>query len=285
MALFVGIDGGGSLCRAAICDAQGRIVGRGQSGPANINTDPEAAARNILIATDAALAGTGAARGDLIAGLGLAGGSLAQARDRLHQLLPFTRLVIVNDAETALRGALGSRDGIVAAIGTGSVFARQRGGRIGQYGGHGFVLGDEGGGAALGRSLLARALHAADGFVPMTPLLRAMLARFGGVGGIIAFANSAPPADFAALVPQMLDIEDDAAAAILADSVRYIRHALQSLQAGPALPVVFLGGLGPFYAARLQGPWPILAPRGNALDGALAMARELGRHDPGARAR
>lgn len=284
MALFLGIDGGGSLCRAAICDGQGRIVGRGQSGPANINTDPEAAARNILIATDAALAGSGAARGDLIAGLGLAGGLVTQARDRLRQLLPFARLVIVNDAETALRGALGSRDGIVAAIGTGSVFARQREGRIGQYGGHGFVLGDEGGGAALGRSLLARALRAADGFAPMTPLLRAMLARFGGVGGVIAFANSALPADFAALAPPMLDSEDEAAAAILSEATLYIRHALQSLQAGPTLPVVFLGGLGPFYAARLQDSWPILAPLGNALDGALAMARDLGGHVPGARA-
>ena len=281
MALFLGIDGGGSGCRAAICDASGRILGRGQSGPANINTDPDMAARHILLATDAALAGTGAKRGDLIAGLGLAGGSMARPRERLLGLLPFARLHIVNDAETALRGALEKRDGIVAAIGAGSVFARQRDGRISQYGGHGFVLGDEGGGAALGRSLLARTLRATDGFAPMTPLLRAMLARFGGGSGIIAFASSARPADFAALAPEMLSSDDPAAAAILSEATLYIRHVLQSLQAGPALPVVFLGGLGPFYAARLQGSWPVLAPLGNALDGALAMARDL---DHGARA-
>ncbi|HEX2147691.1 MAG TPA: N-acetylglucosamine kinase, partial [Pseudorhizobium sp.] len=31
-AYFVGIDGGGTSCRAAVADAQGRILGRGRSG-------------------------------------------------------------------------------------------------------------------------------------------------------------------------------------------------------------------------------------------------------------
>jgi glucosamine kinase len=38
--------------------------------------------------------------------------------------------------------------------------------------------------------------------------------------------------------------------------------------------VVFLGGLGPFFAAQLQGRWDIRPALGSALDGALMLARE-----------
>ena len=121
MTFVLGIDGGGTGCRAALADADGRIIGQGQGGPANINTDVDAAAVNILAATAQALEGTGADPRDLIATLGLAGGTMATATERLAGLLPFARVQIVNDAVTAARGALGTQDGILAAIGTGSV--------------------------------------------------------------------------------------------------------------------------------------------------------------------
>ncbi len=55
MTFFLGIDGGGTGCRAALADADGLIIGQGQGGPANINTDVEGAAVNILAATAQAL--------------------------------------------------------------------------------------------------------------------------------------------------------------------------------------------------------------------------------------
>ncbi|MFD2814147.1 BadF/BadG/BcrA/BcrD ATPase family protein [Paracoccus aerius] len=106
MAFFLGIDGGGTGCRAAMADADGRIIGQGRGGPANINTDVEGAAVNILAATAEALEGTGADPRDLIATLGLAGGTMAAATERLAGLLPFARMQIVNDAVTAARGRL-----------------------------------------------------------------------------------------------------------------------------------------------------------------------------------
>ena len=158
-------------CRAALADADGTVIGRGTGGPANINTDVQGAAANILSATAQALEGSGARASDLIAALGLAGGAMRTAGDRLAGLLPFARMQIVNDGITAARGALGSQDGILAALGTGSVFAIQRGGTIRQVGGRGFLMGDEGSSAVLGRCLLADAMRAADGLLPMTPLL------------------------------------------------------------------------------------------------------------------
>lgn len=284
MGYYLGIDGGGTGCRAALADARGRIIGRGEAGPANINTDVEGAARHILAATAEALQGSTIRPADLVAALGLAGGGMSEAVARLAPLLPFARAEIVNDAVTAARGALGNADGIIAAIGTGSVFALQRGGTLRQVGGRGFLMGDQGSGAVLGRQLLADAMRAGDGLLPMTPLLAGMLDDHGGIEGIIAFGNRARPADFAALVPRLLaaadaDTGDQAAQRILDAATAEIGAIIATLQEGAALPVVFLGGLGPHFAARLaDAPWPIRPPLGSGLDGAVLMARRMGGH-------
>ncbi len=34
--LFLGIDGGGSKCRARLCDGAGRALGEGEAGAANV---------------------------------------------------------------------------------------------------------------------------------------------------------------------------------------------------------------------------------------------------------
>lgn len=272
MALYLGIDGGGTGCRAAVADATGRILGRGASGPANIASDPDTAAANILTAARAALAeaGGGTIRA---AGLGLAGANAAGAPDRLRAALPYNHVAIVTDAITAIKGALGSADGIVAALGTGSVFASQRGGIIRQIGGRGLALGDEGSGAWIGRALLAQTLRAVDGFTPFTPLLATILAEYGSPDAIVAFSLSARPADFATLAPRVLGSSDPAATAIAAQATADTAEAIAVLQSAPALPVTFLGGLGPAFAVRL----PHLPQRpalGTALDGALLLARQ-----------
>ena len=41
--VYLAIDGGGSGCRAVLCDAEGRALDRAEGGPANIATDFEAA--------------------------------------------------------------------------------------------------------------------------------------------------------------------------------------------------------------------------------------------------
>ncbi|MBX8828293.1 N-acetylglucosamine kinase, partial [Ochrobactrum sp. SFR4] len=52
---ILGIDGGGTGCRAAIADTSGKVLGTGQAGPADIMTDMDTSVVNILAATDAAL--------------------------------------------------------------------------------------------------------------------------------------------------------------------------------------------------------------------------------------
>ena len=273
MRLFLGIDGGGTGCRAAVADAAGAILGRGSAGPANIASDPEGAAANILAAAQTALGEAGDG-GVIAAGLGLAGANAAGAAERLQRALPWARVAVVTDGITAVKGALGAEDGVVAALGTGSVFAVQRAGVIRQIGGRGLVLGDEASGAWIGRAVLAASLRAVDGFTAMTPLLAAFLDELGGPDGVVAFSLRARPADFAALAPRVVESGDPAARAVMARAEADVVEAVGLLRGDDNLPVVFLGGLGTVFAVRMAERFPIQAARGTALDGALMLARE-----------
>jgi glucosamine kinase len=53
-----------------------------------------------------------------------------------------------------------------------------------------------------------------------------------------------------------------------------VAAAVDLLQEGMRLPVVFIGGLGPVYARALADRWEIREPLGSSLDGALLLARE-----------
>ncbi len=272
MPWYLGVDGGGSGCRAALADGRG-VLATAAGGPANIATDPEGAAAAIRGVIEAVLARVPEARGDLRLGLGVAGANVPEAARRLAGALPFARMAIESDGVTAALGALGGADGIVAALGTGSVFARVDGGRVRQLGGWGFLLGDEGSGAVLGRRLLETALRAHDGHRALTPLLEAVLAEHGGPAGVVGFALTARPPDFAALAPRLWVSDDPAAQAILSTATAEVASFIDLLQQGGPVPVTFTGGLGPAYAARLKGRWTIVPPKGSALDGALILAR------------
>ena len=278
MDLFLGVDGGGTGCRVVLADGRGHILSRAEAGPANIASNPETALANILAASKTAVtaalgAGGEAAFPRIRAGLGLAGANASGAAGWLGAHLPFASAHIETDAITAVKGALRNEDGIVAAMGTGSVFAIQQAGKIRQIGGWGFWLGDEGSGAALGRALLARALRALDGVVPMTPLLQAILDEFATPDRLVSFSLTARPADYATYAPRLLNTDDPAALAVLTRATAEVAATIAALQPAPPLPVTFIGGLGPTYAARLP-LWPQRPAAGNALDGALMLAME-----------
>jgi glucosamine kinase len=214
----------------------------------------------------------------LRAGLGLAGANAAGAVGRLRLALPFATATIETDAVTTAMGALGGQDGVVAAIGTGSVFAAIRQGQFRQIGGWGLVLGDEGSAAILGRSILSYALRALDGHAEMTPLLAKLLQDHGGPTGVVTFAQSARPSDFAALAPQVTASEDHAAEELMRAATKAVADSVTLLLEGSDLPVVFTGGLGPVYRAHLSQTvdWAIKDAAGTALDGALMLAQKAG---------
>src|SRR6266550_7396029 len=73
---YLGIDGGGTRCRARIEDENGKVLGAASSGPATTRIGFEKAWRSIMEATEAAAAQAGLTGEDFArmrAGIGLAG--------------------------------------------------------------------------------------------------------------------------------------------------------------------------------------------------------------------
>src|SRR5258707_13025287 len=74
--LLLGIDGGGTRCRARLCTLSGETIGRGLAGPANIRFSLQESFTAILDAMEQSLAMAGLTRRDagrIIACLALAG--------------------------------------------------------------------------------------------------------------------------------------------------------------------------------------------------------------------
>lgn len=273
MALYLGIDGGGTGCRAALADDTGQVLARATAGPANIASDPSGARSTLADIARRLLSQVGAAEAASI-GLGLAGANAIDAAAVLKDSLPTRSIRLACDARTATLGALGDQDGISAALGTGSVYGMQFRGDFRQIGGHGLILGDEASGAWLGRSALALALRADEGRAMRTSWLADLLDRMGGPSGAISFALSARPADFAGLVPEILAAAatDTVAEGLLCEAESEIISAISAF--GMNLPVVFVGGLGPFFRARLADRLNTLDALGTPLDGAMRLARD-----------
>lgn len=285
MTIYLGLDGGGTGCRAAAQRPDGTLTDVVVGGAANIFSGGDTALNTIYdTACQAVIASAPGhsietLKPQVIAVLGLAGAVEVNAGERIKQMLGFGTVHVVGDVEAALNGAFQSGDGVMSAIGTGTVHASKRHGTMKRVGGYGFLLGDEGGGAWMGRALLSRALHARDGLIDPTDLTREIWRDMGDLGALLTFARKAAPSEFAAFAPRIIAAEaagDAVAKQIISDAVRWIHQSVELLQKPEApMPVAFTGGLGPFFATRFADSWPIMEPIGSALDGALWMARQL----------
>jgi len=281
--LFLGVDGGGSGCRARLTDAAGRILGEGAGGAANLTLGVETAAASVRTAADAAFLSAGlplSLQSDLRAGLGLAGANVPMLAVQARRAVwPFAAVTVASDAVAACLGAHGGGDGAILILGTGSQGLALVGGREITVGGWGFHLSDGGSGAALGRAALRAALLAFEDLAPRSALTAALMARFYDDPAAAAlWAASAGPGDYAAFAPQVAaeaEARDPVATALMQASAAEAAALLDRLVELGAERIALMGGF-----AAPQRRWlpdrlgPVLVePRGDALDGALALAR------------
>ena len=94
MTFVLGIDGGGTSCRAALATLSGDIIGRGKSGAANIRTDLTGARENIADAPGRLSSMPGRIPRLLTetsAVLGLAGSNVGTYAQQLETILPFAK--------------------------------------------------------------------------------------------------------------------------------------------------------------------------------------------------
>ena len=282
--LAIGIDGGGTSCRAAVADRIGNIIGRGKAGPANILSDLENSLANIVESARQALYDAGLAAeaiSSVAAVIGVAGANVGDYGSRIEKALPFAEGRVVTDALIALQGALGDADGIVGAFGTGSVYSARRNGRLHGIGGWGFVVGDQASGARLGRDLLERSLLAHDGVRAASPLTEKVMAEYGNdPERIVEFAHTAKPRDFARYAPVVFEhaAKDDAiAVGIVRDAATAIGESFEALLWPECPSICLLGGLAGAYEPWLSDRYRSLLakPKGDALQGAVELAVKL----------
>lgn len=278
---FIGIDGGGTSCRAAVATADGAVIGMAMSGSSNILTDLDGALANIIGASKAAFGDAGLdpeAYASAHAFLGLAGSNVEGVTERLMAKLPFRRSEVVTDGVIALQGAFGHDDGAIAIIGTGTAYLCRYAGQIRTFGGWGFIVADQGSGARLGQALLQECLLVSDGVRPGSGLTSEVLREFGDEPSrIVAFARYATPSDFGRYSPKIFaaaNSNDPVGIKLLQAGASAIDETLDAVIRAGCESICLLGGLAPHYPKWLsEAHRPrLVAARGDALSGAVALA-------------
>jgi glucosamine kinase len=279
--LLLGVDGGGTTCRARMTDARGTILGEGSAGPANIRFGLEASLVEVIAAANRCLEQAGARHAErrIVACLALAGAgdpvSAAAAQGVSH---PFFDVMLTSDARAACVGAHAGHDGGIIIIGTGSIGWASIGGRDHRIGGWGFPISDEGSGAWLGYQALRRTLRAHDGMIGWTGLLRSTFARFDSdPHAIVRWMTTARPRDFAALAPLVVEHQlrqDCVADELMLRAAAHVDAMATRLLDLGAWRLALMGGLATHVAPLVSDATRqrLVSPAGDALSGALRLA-------------
>jgi N-acetylglucosamine kinase-like BadF-type ATPase len=188
-------------------------------------------------------------------------------------------VVLASDVLTSHAGALGLTPGVVVAAGTGAVaLGTDLRGHWVRSDGWGHLLGDDGSGAWIGAAGLRAALRAHDGRAGgSAELLERLVARFGAPETLPAqlYGQDGAARRLAAFAPDVAEV----APAIVAEAGRRLAAtARAALDARLPRRVSWAGGLwrlpGLLAAFRQElGDVELVPPRGDALDGAVALAR------------
>jgi N-acetylglucosamine kinase-like BadF-type ATPase len=175
----LGIDAGGTKTVALIADGEGRILGEGRAGAANLQTEGELEVEKILH-TVIERAMDGRYLQPAAVCLGMAGVDRQDdaliMRGVMRRLGFRSNALIVNDALIALVAGAGASPGVVVISGTGAIaYGVSHHGVAARAGGWGPTLGDEGSGYWIGRRALAAVMRDVDGRGPQTDLTRLVL--------------------------------------------------------------------------------------------------------------
>ena len=178
----LGIDAGGTKTVCYLADSEGRIIGEGRGGGANLQAHGELEVEKVLHAVIDQAIGERAILPAAIC-LGVAGVDRAQddrtVRAIVRRLGFKSHALVVNDALVALVAGNGDEPGVVLIAGTGSIaYGVNTAGYAARSGGWGYVLGDEGSGYWIGRQALAAVVRDADGRGPRTELTPLVLQHF-----------------------------------------------------------------------------------------------------------
>jgi len=166
-----GIDGGATKTICIIADNEGKVLGRGVSGPSNYhNVRTSAVKKALLQSIKRAASNARLGRSRLkVACFGMAGLDSPYDRKVIPKLIReeikfCEKITVVHDSVIALYGATGGAPGLIVEAGTGSFAAGlNKRGEIKRVGGWGNIIGDEGSAYEIGRQALKVFLRSYDG--------------------------------------------------------------------------------------------------------------------------
>ena len=280
--LYLGVDGGGTRCRARLETADRRVLGQGVSGPASMRFGIQAASASILGAAREALAQAGLteeALGRIYAGVGLAGTGHIGARQALETWQhPFAKAWFEGDGYLAWLGAFGGDEGGIVVCGTGSIGITYKGETI-RVGGYGFPVSDEGSGAHIGLNAIRYSLRTLDGRAKQTAFAQEVLARFSSDPAVvIRWSETASPTDyaaFAAVVIKHAAAGEPAATNLLRDAAVHIAGLAEAVLERGAPRVALVGGLVEFIRPYIPAATAarITEPQADAMAGGIMLAK------------
>jgi glucosamine kinase len=255
---FVGVDGGATQCRASLFDANGRLLGKGVSGPANPANGIESTQDSIQHAITQSLVNAHLSElktDSLVVGAGLAGLHLPSLHMAMAQWShPYAELYLTTDLHAALLGAHGGEDGGVIILGTGFSALGKVAERQIPIGGYGFPIYATCSGSWFGLELIKAVLLDADGIGPSTALTTRVLQDID----IISLAekmNNAPAQAFATYAPLVFEyaaVGDLVAKLLIEQGAEFINKVLHKLITAGVNKVSFIGGVAPYIQAWLD---------------------------------
>ncbi len=280
---FLGVDGGGTGCRARLRNRDGRILGESNGGPGNIRLGLDLVWGNISAAIEQVFATAGlgiSAKAETAIALGLAGVlSTADSERVASHDHDFASITVVSDAQIACIGAFSGRDGAILISGTGCAAYAWLGDVGTPMFGWGFDIDDRGSAADMGRKSVRAAIDAFDGLGEKSPFTDEILAALGGTqASVVTWVSDAVPHSFGRLAPIAMHharLGDAAAQVVVARVVADIEVRLRRLNQMGAERISLMGGLAEQIVPLLSSAvTPLLAvPEKDAADGAIFLAR------------
>lgn len=279
----IGIDGGGTRCRARLVDNRGETLAEAVSGSANIFQDAQNAWHSVQSVLSelchlAQLPLSEIQSAPIVAGL--AGAEVSSCVSQFQFLATsLPRLTVMTDAQVACIGAHQGQPGAAYIVGTGSIGVSWQGGQWRRVGGWGFPLADQGSGAWLGQQAIRLALDAKDGLVPATQLTEQVWAVFQDQPErLLRWSQEATSGQFGEFSPYVTAAYargDSHAITIVAQQIEFLTKQINALVTND-LKLSLMGGLShwvePLLPKSIQEK--LTPAQGDALSGAVRCAQQ-----------
>ena len=192
---------------------------------------------------------SGLSLSDLKVGAGIAGVNIHCVMSSMQRWEhPFASFALTTDLHIACLGAHEGQDGAIIITGTGSSGVSIVNNQYCELGGHGFVAGDKGSGAWLGKKALSHALEVMDKLAPDSALASAVVEQLEckNTQDVVKLTIEAKPAFYARLAPLVLSLAvtgEPTAKSLVTEGAEYIDKLARRLLENKPPRLSIIGGV------------------------------------------